>query len=68
MTIQLIPAANCRLSPKNVRRAAPTPDAGDQLKADIAAHGVLQNLVGFMVPKSRGKAEITAGGCRLLAV
>lgn len=68
MTIQLIPAANCILSSRNVRRSAPSEASLEELKADIAARGVLQNLIGFAVPKKKGKFEITAGGRRLAAV
>lgn len=68
MTIQMILAASCILSQKNVRRTAGAEGSLDTLKADIAARGVLQNLIGFAIPKKRGKFEITAGGRRLAAV
>jgi ParB family transcriptional regulator, chromosome partitioning protein len=68
MTIQLIPAANCVLSSRNVRRSAASDKSLEELKADIAARGVLQNLIGFAIPKKKGKFEITAGGRRLRAV
>lgn len=68
MTIQLIPAANCILSNRNVRRSATSDASLEELKADIAARGVLQNLIGFAIPKKKGKFEITAGGRRLAAV
>jgi ParB family transcriptional regulator, chromosome partitioning protein len=68
MTIQMIPAVDCILSPRNVRRTPAAPALHHQFKADIAARGVLQNLIGFGVPKKRGKFEITAGGRRLAAV
>lgn len=49
-------------STKNVRkRIDPATDAS--LKADIAARGLLQNLVVNAV--ARGKFEVTAGGRRL---
>ena len=51
MTIQMIPARNCVLSKTNVRRTAANPALLAQLKADIAARGVLQNLIGFGIPK-----------------
>jgi ParB family chromosome partitioning protein len=68
MTIQMIPARNCVLSKTNVRRTAANPTLLAQLKADIAARGVLQNLIGFGIPKKTGKFEITAGGRRLASV
>lgn len=50
--------------------AAPRPTATfqTQLQADIAARGVLQNVIGFAIPKKTGKFEITAGGRRLSSV
>ena len=66
--IQMIPARNCILSPKNVRRTPVDPATAEQFKADVQARGILQNLIGFAVPKKRGKFEITAGGRRLTAV
>ena len=68
MTIQMIPAGNCILSKNNVRRTPAGETSLAELKADIAARGVLQNLIGFSIPKKRGKFEITAGGRRLAAV
>ena len=66
-TPQMIAVSKLALSPRNVRSSS-----GDQgfasLKADIAARGVLQNLIGFAVAKPRGRLEITAGGRRLRAV
>jgi len=66
--IQMIPARNCILSAMNVRRTSIDPATTAQFKADIAARGILQNLIGFAIPKKRGKVEITAGGRRLEAV
>ena len=68
MTIQMIPARSCVLSATNVRRTAANPALLAQLKSDIAARGVLQNLIGFAIPKKTGKFEITAGGRRLASV
>jgi len=68
MTVQMIQARNCILSPRNVRRTAADPARLETLKASVEARGVLQNLIGFAVPKKRGKFEITAGGRRLSAV
>ncbi len=66
--IQMIPARNCILSAMNVRRTPVDPATTAQFKADVAARGILQNLIGFAIPKKRGKFEITAGGRRLEAV
>ncbi|MGI4877609.1 MAG: ParB/RepB/Spo0J family partition protein [Janthinobacterium lividum] len=68
MTVQMIQARNCILSPRNVRRTAADPARLETLKASIEARGILQNLIGFSIPKKRGKFEITAGGRRLAAV
>jgi ParB family chromosome partitioning protein len=68
MTVQMIQARNCILSPRNVRRTAADPARLETLKASVEARGVLQNLIGFAIPKKRGKFEITAGGRRLAAV
>ena len=68
MTVQMIQARNCILSPRNVRRTAADPARLETLKASIEARGVLQNLIGFSIPKKRGKFEITAGGRRLAAI
>ena len=68
MTVQMIQARNCILSPRNVRRTAADPARLATLKASVKARGVLQNLIGFAIPKKRGKFEITAGGRRLAAV
>ena len=68
MTIQMIEARACVLSRGNVRRSTAPAATLDELAADIAARGVLQNLIGFAIAKKRGKYEITAGGRRLAAV
>jgi ParB family chromosome partitioning protein len=60
--IQMIPARNCILSPMNVRRTPIDPATTAQFKADVQERGILQNLIGFAIPKKRGKFEITAGG------
>ncbi|MEH6703137.1 ParB/Srx family N-terminal domain-containing protein, partial [Parasphingorhabdus sp.] len=49
-------------SKKNVRKRT-DPAADAWLKADIAARGLLQNLVVNAI--ARGKFEVTAGGRRL---
>jgi ParB family chromosome partitioning protein len=54
-------------SPRNVRRS--TDDEADrQLKADIEARGLLQNLVVSSVRKPRGCFAVEAGGRRLRAL
>src|SRR3546814_16921496 len=52
-------------SPRNVRKSSD--DLADlQLRADIAARGLLQNLV--VRKAKRGKFEVEAGGRRLAAL
>lgn len=68
MSIQMIEARHCTLSRVNVRKAATDPVSDAQLKADIAARGVLQNLIGLPIAKKTGKYEIVAGGRRLAQV
>ena len=54
-------------SPRNVRRS--TDDEADrQLKADLEARGLLQNLVVSSVRKPRGCFAVEAGGRRLRAL
>ena len=54
-------------SPDNVRQTPPSQAEQDQLKASIAARGLLQPLI--VRPASRkGHFEVTAGGCRLDAL
>ena len=65
MTIQMIQATRMTVSPLNVRKTAG--GSLDSLKADIAARGVLQNLIAIPA-KKKGHFEVTAGGRRLLAV
>jgi ParB family transcriptional regulator, chromosome partitioning protein len=63
--IQSIPLKKLAPSPRNVRKV--TDAAADaQLKADIAARGLLQNLV--VRKAARGKFEVEAGGRRLAAL
>ena len=52
-------------SPRNVRKTS-DPAADEQLKTDIAARGLLQNLV--VRKAKRGKFEVEAGGRRLAAL
>ena len=50
--IQQIPLNKLSISPRNARRTDRL-DGIQQLKADIEARGVLQNLIGFKVAKKR---------------
>ena len=66
--IKSIPLAKLVQSPRNVRRHG-DPAADSELKASIAAHGLLQNLI--VRPAARGKFEVEAGErrrCALLAL
>jgi ParB family chromosome partitioning protein len=63
----LIPASHLAKSPINVRKRA-DPRADAELEASIAAHGLLQNLVGVPVSRKKGHYRITAGGRRLNAI
>lgn len=67
MSILMVPASKCTVSPSNVRKVQDE-NADLMLRASIVARGVLQNLVGFAVPKKKGQYEITAGGRRLAQV
>lgn len=61
-TFTTIPANQLKLSPDNTRKSAPSKQADAELKASIAAVGILQNLV---VKKSpRGKTLVHAGARR----
>lgn len=66
--IKTIPLTKLVQSPRNVRRHG-DPVADSELKASIAAHGLLQNLI--VRPRARGKFEVEAGErrrCALLAL
>ena len=65
--IRTIPLNKLVPSPRNVRRR--TDEQADlQLKADIGARGLLQNLVVTSAPKPRGCFAVEAGGRRLAAL
>ena len=65
--IKSIPLRKLVTSPRNVRRSSD--EAADaQLKADIAARGLLQNLVAAPAKKPRGTYTVEAGGRRLRAL
>lgn len=63
MTITTFALRDLRLSPLNVRKAKPS--AIEALAADITAHGLLQNLIGY---EEDGKVRICAGGRRYRAL
>src|SRR3546814_941392 len=66
--IKSIPLAKLVQSPRKVHRHG-DPAADSELKASIAAHGLLQNLI--VRPAARGKFEVEAGErrrCALLAL
>ena len=65
--IRTIPLAKLTPSPRNVRRAVD--EAADlQLKSDIEARGLLQNLVVAPAKKPRVTCTVEAGGRRLRAL
>lgn len=66
MTTQMIPLSQLTVSKRNVRKTAPDREAHKRLMASIASQGVLQNLV--VVPESKGKYGVVAGGRRLRAL
>jgi len=65
--IRTIPLNKLVPSPRNVRRTADE-QADLQLKADIQARGLLQNLVVTGAAKPRGSFAVEAGGRRLKAL
>ncbi|WP_422057857.1 ParB/RepB/Spo0J family partition protein [Sphingomonas sp.] len=62
--IIFVKAANCAKSPSNVRKSS-DPVADAQLAANIAANGLIQNLVALPVARKKGHYRILAGGRRL---
>ena len=65
--IKTIPLNKLVPSPRNVRRATNV-QADLELKADIEARGLLQNLVVTSVTKPKGGFAVEAGGRRLRAL
>lgn len=65
--IKTIPLNKLVASPRNVRKAG-DPQADLELKADIAARGLLQNLVVTSVRKPRGRFAVEAGERRRRAL
>ena len=65
--IKTIPLSKLVTSPRNVRRS--TDEQADlELKADIEARGLLQNLVVTSVAKPKGRFAVEAGSRRLRAL
>lgn len=63
----LVRACDCEKSPSNVRKSSDS--AADlQFRANVAARGIIQNLIGVPVPRKKGQYRIVAGGRRLDAV
>ncbi|MDJ0277699.1 ParB/RepB/Spo0J family partition protein [Sphingomonas sp. 2R-10] len=62
-----VPASRLMIDPKNVRKKR-SPAFQAQMKASVAAKGVIQNLVGRPVPRKKGWYYVSAGGSRLDAV
>jgi ParB family chromosome partitioning protein len=65
--IKTIPLNKLVTSPRNVRRSS-DPQADLELKADIEAHGLLQNLVVTSVKKPKGCFAVEAGERRRQAL
>ena len=69
--IQRIPLDRLAASPENARRAPPGDAAHAELKASLAAHGLLENLVVRAVeadPDGAARYAVVAGGRRLAAL
>ena len=69
--IRSIPLSQLELSPANVRRTPAPQTAFDELKASIAAHGLLENLIVRCLgpgPEGIGRYAVIAGGRRLTAL
>ena len=69
--IRHIPLSQLELSPGNVRKTPAHASAFTALKASIAAHGLLENLIACTKepgPDSTGRYAVIAGGRRLAAM
>ena len=69
--IQSIPLSQLELSPANVRKTSAGKTAFAELKASIAAHGLLENLVARAIEPGPGgniRYAVIAGGRRLTAL
>ena len=66
-----IPLSQLELSPRNVRKTPADASAFTELKASIAAHGLLENLIARSMGPSQdgpGRYAVIAGGRRLAAM
>ncbi len=69
--IRSIPLSQLELSPANVRKTPAGQAASDELKASIAAHGLLENLIVRCLgpgPDGAGRYTVVAGARRLSAL
>ena len=69
--IRNIPLSQLELSPDNVRKTPADASAFTELKASIAAHGLLENLIARAMepgPDSVTRCAVIAGGRRLAAM
>ena len=67
--IRELPLSRLALSPENVRKTPADPVAEAEMKASIAAHGLLENLVVRIDgPADAGAWAVVAGGRRLAAM
>ena len=69
--IQSIPLGKLELSPANVRKTSAGKTAFAELKASIAAHGLLENLIARAIEPGTGgndRFAVIAGGRRLTAL
>ena len=69
--IRDIPLSQLELSPDNVRKTPADNSAFTELKASIAAHGLLENLIARAMepgPDGIGRYAVIAGGRRLAAM
>ena len=67
--IREVPLSRLALAPENVRKTPADPVAEAEMKASIATHGLLENLVVRMDgPADAGAWAVVAGGRRLAAM
>ena len=67
--IREVPLSRLALAPENVRKTPADPIAEAEMKASIATHGLLENLVVRMDgPADAGAYAVIAGGRRLAAM
>ena len=67
--IREVPLSRLALAPENVRKTPVDPVADAEMKASIATHGLLENLVVRMDgPADAGNYAVVAGGRRLAAM